>query len=366
MRDLLGRSLVVRGREAILAYATVLEELCRLNDQLGEADNLGHFLTTPAALRKKPCLVLLKPEPQDACPTVQGFVGALLLFEYAVYGVGLKIYASSDFSGRRNVLGPEQLRARFCIEAWSVLRRRGAHIVFVDFQVCGSRDTTSLAIPGMLRKATRGRAQWALLESIFPMYLRLLPTVDATLAGIGQKTRANLRYYKRRAERELGCCFVPQAELDLEEYLAFNRVAAFSVPEAVAAARYAALQTLKSPWVCGLRSSDGRWLSIVTGWKRHTALEIEWQMNRADLPRYSLATVMRSYVIEHAIAEGFERLYIEGGTQQALQNSFERERVLELTVLRRSLYARLVQRFARQFFPADNHLGRILGSTDLQ
>ena len=355
---------VLQGREEVLKYQPLLAELCELTGQSGEADNLEHFLTTAAALRKRPYLMLFRPASQDYVPAVDGYSGAVLLFEYLAAGVGLRIYATSDFSGRRNVIGQAWDRARLSVDAWTELRRRGAHAVFLNYQA-SSAETHAQEETTELLGHSNLSCKWSLLETEFPMYLPLAPTVDATLARIGQKTRANLRYYKRRAEVELGCTFVAEATLSLAEYLAFNRMGAFPVPNPVAAARYEARRTLKQPFLSGIRTGDGQWLSVVMGWKRDRSLEIEWQINRADLPRSSLATVMRAFLVEHAIAQGFERLYIEGGTQQPIQQSFERETVLELTIMRRSAYAWGLHRFAQRIFPRDNHLGRILAAPEV-
>ena len=355
---------VLEGRDDLLKYQPLLAELCELTGQSGEADNLEHFLTTAAALRKRPCMILFKPISEEYAPTVGGYSGAVVLFEYLAAGVGLRIYATSDFSGRRNVIGQAWDRARLCVDTWTELRRRGAHAVFFNYQASSTR-THRLDEIAELVGHSHVRSKWSLLETEFPMYLPLASTIDATLARIGQKTRANLRYYKRRAEVELGCTFVAEATLSLAEYLAFNRVGAFPVPDQVAAARYKARSTLKQPFRSGIQTGDGQWLSVVTGWKRGRSLEIEWQINRADLPRYSIATVMRAFLVEHAIAQGFERLYIEGGTQQPIQQSFQKETVQELTILRRSAYAWGLHRFAQRIFPKDNHLGRILAASQV-
>jgi hypothetical protein len=48
-------------------------------------------------------------------------------------------------------------------------------------------------------------------------------TVDAALPAIGQRTRSNLRYYRRRAETRLGCTFLPEIKVLRAEVLTFNR-----------------------------------------------------------------------------------------------------------------------------------------------
>jgi hypothetical protein len=115
----------------------------------------------------------------------------------------------------------------------------------------------------------------------------------------------------------------------------------------------------------GIRDREGRWLSLVGLRRQNRFAEIDWQMNRADLPAHSLATVLRSYLIEHEIAQGSTRLYIEGGTPQPIIRSFAKRRIAELTVRRDSWYVRLLERFASVVFPPKNYVGQTLINPDL-
>ena len=199
-----------------------------------------------------------------------------------------------------------------------------------------------------------------LTEGEMPLYLPLCPTFDQTLARIGQRTRSNLRYYRRRSELDLGSRFVPEVEIDRDAFLAFNRECTYAVTEELADWRYGTLRKMPNTMLRGMRDRDGRWLSLVgmRGNGRH--VEVDWQMNRADLPASSLSTVMRSYLIEHEIGRGTTRLYIEGGTPQPIGRSFLKERVAELTFKRRSPYVWLLQRLASEVFPEKNRLAQIL------
>jgi hypothetical protein len=337
-------------------------ELCRVTGQHGEADNLEHFLTSPMALRKTPYLVLLGPGGDSNQPIVNGVAGAVLAFEYRVAKIGLRLFASSDWTGRRNVIGPVQDRARITATACRVLMERGAQIVFIAYHSPDPALAVSDAaeIRRILSAPPCDSGRSTVVPRDVPLYLPLEATFDKTLARIGRKTRLNLRYYRRRAEAELGCTFVPDVKLSLDEFLAFNHASTYAVPNEAAAARYAAQSTLRHPFLYGTRAADGRWLSLVGGWLRHDALEIEWQMNRDDLPAYSLVTVIRSYLIEHAVELGLKRLYMEGGTPQSIQNSFIVEAATDVTVARRSVYARLIQRFARRLQPTNNYLHTLL------
>ena len=88
-------------------------------------------------------------------------------------------------------------------------------------------------------------------------------------------------------------------------------------------------------------------------------------MNRDALPTYSLSTVLRSYLIEHEVAEGCSRLYFEGGTWQPIVHSFASERLGELSARRNSHYARLLARYANRIFPSRNYLGQTLANPEI-
>ena len=124
------------------------------------------------------------------------------------------------------------------------------------------------------------------------------------------------------------------------------------------------LAATPTSFLCGIRDRDGRWLSLVRGRRQEGIAEIDWLMNRADLPHYSLATVVRSCLIEHEISLGTRRLYIEGGTSMPIRGSFLRAPFAEVTFRRDSFYAGLLKQAAQRIIP--NHfLAATLRSAEL-
>ena len=67
-------------------------------------------------------------------------------------------------------------------------------------------------------------------------------------------------------------------------------------------------------------------------------------MNRERSFGLLASIVMRSYFIEHEIAHGMSKLYMEGGTAHPMRFSFVNDKVTDLVVLRRSRLAILVPR----------------------
>ena len=229
-----------------------------------------------------------------------------------------------------------------------------------------SESERSIASELSIASPQKCGGSWSLRESKVPLYLPLGLTFDATLARIGQRTRSNLRYYRRRSEADLGCSFVANVTIDLQDFLAFNRECTYAVPDALAKWRYRSLGTLINPFLRGIRDGNGRWLSLVGGRRQCGFAEIDWQMNRADLPQYSLSTVLRSYLLEHEVREGSSRLYIEGGTPHPIGRSFVSGHVNELTLKRSSPYVELMEKFSRRPFLAKNHLAQTLQDPDLR
>ena len=75
---------------------------------------------------------------------------------------------------------------------------------------------------------------------------------------------------------------------------------------------------------------------------------------------------MRSYFIEHEIAQGSRRLYIEGGTENPIRFSFMPENLTDLVVVRRTLVAKAMRMVAKRYISGSNELSRMLGETDLE
>ena len=317
-------------------------------------------------MKKLPCLLLVGGRGADAIE------GAVLIFEYKTRLGGTRVYAIADATGRRTVIAEPECRARVAAVASRTLIAGGAQVVHISFSEthAGPEGGIGHEVPAIgharhevSHELVRGRGvetTWMLEEQDLPLYLPLYASFDETLARIGQRTRSNLRYYRRRCELDLGSRFVAEVCISLREFLAFNRECTYAVPDDLAEWRYETLHGLPNTLLRGVCDRNGRWLSLVGMRGNGRYVEIDWQMNRAELPASSLSTVMRAYLIEHEIGRGTTRLYIEGGTPQPIGRSFLKERVAELTVKRRSIFVWLLQRFGGRLFPVKNRLGQIL------
>ena len=354
---------VLRGQQAVAARRDLLVELCRRTGQAGAMDALEVSLDKPTSRAKIPYLVLVgSPDTMDwDTVTADDLDGAVLIYEYKIAGRGTGVFATDNVNGEGTVIAQNYLRTDVAEAACQTLLNRGALTVMITLEgkteargTLGSRE--ELTPPG--RMGTRTRE--------VPRYLLLGDTLDATLAMLGRHTRRNLRYYRRRLETEVGAVFVPSVAMERAEFLEFNRTSMYPASEAIAAWRYDAIQRTPNSLFAGVRARDGRWLSLIGGRRHSPVTEIDWQMNLAGLPRYSLSTVMRSYILEHEIELGIREIVFIGGTPHSMRHSFVCRDAVDVIVQRRSVNAWLLRLLSRWIFPEKNFLGQALRDKDMR
>ena len=355
---------VVSGTKSILRLQPVLNELSARCGQLGAMDDVGYFLNKPGILRRVPHLLVVSKAPSLDFEklTADDLVGAALLYKYKVLGCGIGTYTTNDRSGRGSLVAPAAIRSTLAEMVSRMLMDGGALAVLISF-----RDGEATNEEGVSKNRLSGvsatndkTTRWAWRERETADYLLLENTFEATLAKIGQRTRRNMRYYRKRAEAELGCQFVPAVQINRREFLEFNRDCMYAVSEKVASWRYDSLKDIGTPLFMGIKDKDRRWLSLLGGRRHHAATEILWQMNRDGLSLYSLSLVMRAYFMEHEISHGMTRLYMEGGTAHPMRYSFVNDKVTDLVAMRRSWPALLVRRLAKHLVKRDNELAVML------
>jgi hypothetical protein len=330
--------------------------------------DLAYFLSKPGALPRVPHLLVVGPgDLNSKHPRFCDSLGCLLIFEQQISGIGTRAFATNDRSGRSTLIARPEDRSKVAAVASRALLERGARLILMSYRA-GDVDASTADVKASLVGVTvKGKsvAKWAIRGRSIPGYLPLSISYDATLARMGTRTRRNLRYYRRRAEQELGCEFVPLVQASRAEVLGFGRQCMYPVPPEVVAFRYESLKELDEPLFMGMKDRDGRWLSMLGARRYLNRSEILWQLNRDGLEAYSLGTVMRSYFIEHEIAHGSRRLYTEGGTPHSMKFSFVQEDLTDLVVVRRTLVAKAMQMIAQRYVRPDNELSRMLCTANL-
>jgi hypothetical protein len=348
--------IVLEGREAIRAQASALEEFAVRCDQPGSMSWLGFFLTGRNAQSKHPYMVVVLKDDADRLHfQAADLLAAALYFEYRPLGLRTGAIATDDASAIRSVVALPGFRTQAAALATEVLLQRGAHIVLTSYQ---HSPTDHHEFGGLLQ---RGDVLWARRDRPIRKYLRLESTFEATLARLGKKTRANMRYYRRRLIAKAGCVFVPDARelLTAQDLAAANAGCMNPVPLQECILRFHSSCTLPGGYVCAMRDADGRWLSMVGGWRQGSTTVVQWQINAAGHEKDSLRTVMRSFLLENEVERGAERLVFYGGTTHSMSNAFEHESVRDVIVRRRSLRARLLYGLSRLVATSRSITGRI-------
>jgi hypothetical protein len=356
---------LIRGRERVLDLAPALMELARNTGQLGAMHWLDYFLSTRARASKPPYLILqLNPRVKPEELRADDIRAAALFFEYQIAGFRTGLFSTDDAVGYRTVIAAAEERERFAYRAARALLDCGAHIVLSNYE---SASENAISRP-LERKLLFGRR-----ERKVPRMLRLFPTYEETLAQFGHSTRFNLRYYRRRLAKRVQLEFVDDArpEITMEKFRSLD-VASLDPLQNLheVTRRWRSSCDLPDSFVVGLRSSEGKWLSLIGGWRHETTTVLHWQLNVAGYEQDSIGTVMRSFFIEHEVARGAQELLIYGGTPHTIRHAFKEDTIVDLMLCRNSLRSQAYRMFARHLnqragFLRSNHLIRTLGELDL-
>ena len=337
---------VLRGMEEILRLKNTLADLSARCGQTGAVQYLEYFLTSIENLKKIPYLVLVasRSDVDVLQLRVEDIQGAVLVYEYKVFGFRSTLFTTSDFNGTRGVIAPPAQRRQISAAVCRYLMERGAQVVLLSLHAA---STESCEV--CFEKATTGERKrwWTTQTREVGSAIILQETLDATLARMGKHTRRNLRYYRRKAEAELSYTFTSdvKTKLTMAQLSEINQASTHPVTNSVLKRRF---ETLKFPgfFCVGLQQADGNWLSLVGGRRNHRVTEIDWQINRQELAKYSIGTVIRSHLIEVEIARGTEKLLFEGGTPHTMRHSFLSEEAMDIVVMKRSLFVFLLRKYA--------------------
>jgi hypothetical protein len=325
--------LVLSGHAEVLAQSSLLESLAERCDQAGAMNWLGYFLAASSFNGKHPYLVLMMKSGADtSSPRLEDVHASALLFEYRVLGLSTGAFSTDDWAGFRTVIAPEGERAAMSVMAADALLACGAQMVLISY---GQHR----GIAGPFMPVMRSPAMWVSGKRPVAMTLLLEPTVKETLAKLGKSTRFNLGYYRRRLHAVEPCEFVDNAGDVLQEYEleGLNRTSLNPMDPGEFRLQYECARNLPGGFLLGLRNREGKWLSLIGGWRQGDVTVLHWQMNAAGYEKFSLGTAMRSYFLEHEVERGAKKLIYYGGTPHSMGNSFEREEVTDLIVRRRSL-----------------------------
>jgi hypothetical protein len=279
-------------------------------------------------------------------------LGAALFYEFRVLGVGTGVFVTEGKDGFRSVIAPEALRGMVAGVVSTALLERRAQLLVTSY--------IEPADPGCVVPAEplHRSFHWAMATRVAPGYLQLRGDLEATIDLFNKKTRRNFRYYRRRLEEAFPLEFVPNAAavLSLEEMQAINRSSLDPVTEEIVRRRFESFGQHPDGFLCGLRAADGRWFSLMGGWRHGGTSVLQWQINVMGYEEYSVVTVARSFWLEHEIARGTQIVRLDGGTNHAMNHSFVPEMAVDLILRRRSLRSLAMVKLAAPLL-ADRRLG---------
>jgi hypothetical protein len=345
----------IRDRAAILRMRETLIRLSALCGQTGAMDYLEFFMTSTDNLKKVPYLVLLTTRSDVNVFELgaEDLIGAVLVYEYKVMGLYSRVFTTSDCS--RSVIAPAADRTKVAAMVCRYLMGRGGQIAMLTF-FGDEGENSSEWFAG----ATNGEKKywWTIQTREIGAAIALEKTFDETLAAMGKHTRRNLRHYRRKAEEELMCSFESdvRSSLSMAQLIELNRASTHPVTNVVLERRYNTMKTFDGLYCVGVKTPDGQWISLLGGRRHHDVSEIDWQMNRGGLAKYSVGTVIRAYLIEHEIKIGTNSLFFEGGTSHSMRLAFISEKAVNIMVTKRSLFAFALRRFAQWRRPHKNYL----------
>ncbi len=272
--------------------ATEIEHLRSTSKQDGDVlTSLDWFLSHSARSRNLPLVVLVGTAGQAE--------GAVLLHGRRVLGIPTGLFKAGYLCGRGSTIGVEALRSRLVERAARhLLRQPFAHTVMVT--LLQSLETGQ---PGD-GPSGGDTGPWRMRETRHT--LSLTGGWDAVRARFSAKMRRNLGYYRRRAERDLNCQFLPRlsSEQSQDAVAVLHGLGSYPHQRRHAMRHEAALRQLPGGFAMGLKDGRGQWLGFLAGWRSSQGSFIEWQLNTAELPTSSISIALRNYWLEHEIAIG--------------------------------------------------------------
>ena len=235
--------------------------------------------------------------------------GVALLTFRRLRGMPFGLATGGNLAGQGSVIAQHGDQVAVLEAATRFLLRRFLAPV-VKFSLLLPYPVASLATP--VSSATVGR--WRLRE--VRLRLSLAGGMPAVMARLSYKMRRNVRYYRRRAETQLGWVFVPAMTRDQRQnaVAALHGEAPYPTPARQAWLREALMQDMAGGFAVGLHDASGKWVSYLTGWRTPGGTYVDWQLNSEAHESASVSTVMRAYLLEHEAARGSPSIVFVGLT----------------------------------------------------
>ncbi|MGC2403475.1 MAG: hypothetical protein WA510_27035 [Acidobacteriaceae bacterium] len=286
-----------------------MAQICKLRIRCGQQDDLTtdpqYFIAANTLNRRSVGAALVRVAGE-----IEGYI---LFYEYYFFGIRLGLARLGDHLGEGFVVGPEPLRTQLVhLAANALLKSRRFHGITISIRAPVDDCIRTMGPEGKHAIFSRREIQYK---------LPLAETYQAMLASFGQRTRRSLAGKRRQLEQSMNVVFEPSLnpETALEAMLSLRTK---SLPDRDAAFFHArrSLRLQNPEFFCmGMRTPQGDWLSILSGWRRNRVTYIDLQMNDMNYKKESLSAVMRAFTLEYEIARRQELLYFVGGCSLLLR-----------------------------------------------
>ena len=292
------------GKTAISSAESVIDGIRQSCGQnIDMITSTTWFLSLSDRWNTLPVVVLLH---RDRIP-----FGALLLHGTKFGGVPIGTFRAGYLCGRGGVVGKTDAYPtiiEYGTEAF--IKSKFAHTVIVTSLLQNKKFSESLS--------TSDRASFSKNWQFHEMRSRLPLTggMDGLLSRFSQKMRKNFRYYKKRAETDVGCVFKHSLSSS-QAVAAVERLQALSARSdklETALQRQRAIEAQPGSFSMGLIDKSGAWLSYISGWRQDKSTIVEWQLNQEDVHNASISMAMRHFFLEHEISNGMEEVIFLAGT----------------------------------------------------
>jgi hypothetical protein len=314
------------GTAAILSVKAELDELrshCKQQDDV--TTDIDYFLSCKHSRNCRPVILFFRNKSR---PTA-----AVLLYEVCFAWLGTGLCCGGDSAGEGLLIAPAQERdmlLRSAVEELLSVHKR-FHAVRLRVKTAGSATLVEYEA-GIKSK---------LVEHKVRHRLPLASSYADMLSQFGIRTRRSLRTKRRQLEETLRPDFFPNlAPEQAYDAMCYLRSRSISPAQSMwyFERRRRFLQSRADAFAMALRSYDGTWLSVVSGFRRNGITYVDMQLNHSGFKRESLSAVMRAFLLEHDIGAGQKSINFVGGCSALLERYCEpQETVADLLVTRLSI-----------------------------
>lgn len=274
-------------------------------------------------------------------------IAVALLHQYTFKGLPTGIYTPLDTSGQYSLIAaPEDMREVMLSLSKHLFGKRAAQFVLLctaDDNLLQSRFEDVRNSLNNLNHGTHLRVHLSTLQ--------LKSTFAETLTTLGADTRRNLTRYRNRAITEFGVCLSSNLSLTASEFCTFSDACSYPTSTELNLWRYENYGKASTNFILALKAQDGKILSVVGGRRHGTLTRIDWQRNVTGLKGGSIVNAMRSFLIEHEISLGMQRIRFERGTPHSSQNYFTPELVRNICLTRKLMKPWFVENVLLRLMP---------------